>query len=167
MYVTFVMSLHTLQKMIDHWVVTLVPGDSGCEKFILVLEVNCVSNLSLNDTLQLTTLREWVTTTAFQTYDAFVMILSQMFSGYYICICICILHPVWYMHAGVTSFEDAWSVMVREASCLVVMQLAYKQYINHSLFSLSATMVTTLWLKQPICSCSGAVPSNRGSLSHP
>ena len=158
------MSLHTLQKMIDHWVVTLVPGDSGCEKFILVLEVNCVSNLSLNDTLQLTTLREWVTTTAFQTYDAFVMILSQMFSGYYICICICILHPD---TCRCDLFWRCMISMVREASCLVVMQLAYKQYINHSLFSLSATMVTTLWLKQPICSCSGAVPSNRGSLSHP
>ena len=30
---------------------------SGYQKFILVLEVNCISNLSLNHTLQLTTLR--------------------------------------------------------------------------------------------------------------
>ena len=40
----------------NHWVVTLVAGDSGYEKYILVL-VNCISNLSPNRTLQLTTLR--------------------------------------------------------------------------------------------------------------
>ena len=50
----------TLQKKIgcfNHLVVTLVGRDSGKKKFILVLEVNCISNLSPNHTLQLTILR--------------------------------------------------------------------------------------------------------------
>ena len=45
---------YTLQKKIsyfNHLVVTLVAGDSGYVKFILVLEVNCISNLSPNHTL--------------------------------------------------------------------------------------------------------------------
>ena len=77
-------------------------------RFILVLEVNCISNLSPNHTLQLTTLRTFVrvTKTAFLKYDVFVVILLQMFSGYHICkrmaIIACCL-----IHAGVTSFEDA------------------------------------------------------------
>ena len=64
--------------------VTLVAGDSGVERFVLVIEVNCIRNLSPNHTLQLTTLRtsvERVTTAAFQKYDAFVVILLQMFCG--------------------------------------------------------------------------------------
>ena len=36
--------------------VTLVTGDSGLRGLFLVLEVNCISNLSPNHTLQLTTL---------------------------------------------------------------------------------------------------------------
>ena len=117
----------TLQKNFNHWVVTLVAGDSGYEKFILVLEINSISNLSPNhipynwqpseqlwashytkyDSLAdvqwllylqdnacslihagfLTTdnpqnICERVSLTAF---DAFVMILSQILSGYYIC----------------------------------------------------------------------------------
>ena len=73
----------------NHQVVTLVAVNNGYEKFILVLEVNCMSNLSPNHTLQQTTLMqnicEQVTTAAFQIYDAFVVILLQMFSSYYIC----------------------------------------------------------------------------------
>ena len=48
---------YNIMTQINRWVVTLVAGDSGYEKFILVLEVNYVSNLSPNQTLQLTTLR--------------------------------------------------------------------------------------------------------------
>ena len=55
--------------------VTLVAGDNGYEKFILVLEVNCISNLSPNHTLQLTILR---TVSHYKKkYDNFVVILSQ------------------------------------------------------------------------------------------
>ena len=32
----------------NHWVVTLVAGHQGYEKFILVLEVNCISKLIPN-----------------------------------------------------------------------------------------------------------------------
>ena len=56
---------------------------------ILVLEVNCISNLRPSCTLELATLRreslqnicEGVATTTLQKYDAFEVILSQMFSG--------------------------------------------------------------------------------------
>ena len=61
-------------KMIScfsHWVVTLVAGDNGYD---MVLYVTCISNLNQNHTLKLTTLSEWVTTTAFQKYDVFVSI---------------------------------------------------------------------------------------------
>ena len=44
-----------------------------------------------------------------------------------------------------------------------LMQLAKYTTHNHCLFSLSATRVTTLWLKQPICFCCVAV-SNDGNL---
>ena len=54
-----------------------------------------------------------------------------------------------YIQVWPLSKMHAWSVMVWEASSLVVLCK-----INHCLFSLSATMVTTLWLKQPICFCS-------------
>ena len=67
-------------KILTEWLPWLA-GDGGVERFVLVIEVNCISNLSLNYTLQLTTLSERVTTTAFQKYDAFVVILSQMFRG--------------------------------------------------------------------------------------
>ena len=67
--------------------VTLVAGDSGYEKYILVLEVNCMhkrpepkSYLSTDNPQNIC---KRVTTTAFQKYDAFVVILSQMFSGLY------------------------------------------------------------------------------------
>ena len=61
--------------------VTLVAG--GPAWFVLVFEVNCISNLNLTtDNPQ--NICEEVTKTAFQKYDAFVVILSQMFSGYYI-----------------------------------------------------------------------------------
>ena len=50
------------------------------------LEANCISNLSPNHTLQLTTHRipEGVTTSTLQIYDAKLVNLSQMFSCYYI-----------------------------------------------------------------------------------
>ena len=52
-----------------------------------ILEVNCINNLSPNHTSQPTNypqnICEQVTTTSFQKYDAFVVILSQMFSGCY------------------------------------------------------------------------------------
>ena len=54
--------MHAVEKRLvvltTEWLPWFQETVSGCEKFILVLEVNCVSNLSLNDTLQLTTLRE-------------------------------------------------------------------------------------------------------------
>ena len=36
------------------------------------------------------------------------------------------------------------------------MQIVFHNYHNHCVFSLSATMVTTLRLKQPTCFCSAA-----------
>ena len=64
-------------------------GDSSYEKFFLVLEVNCISNLSPNHTFQLTTLRTAARESRFKKYDAFVVTLSQMFNGYYICKIMC------------------------------------------------------------------------------
>ena len=61
--------------------VTLVAGDSGVERFVLVIEVNCISNLSPNHTLQLTTLRTSVSESLQLHFNAFVVILSQMFCG--------------------------------------------------------------------------------------
>ena len=59
----------------NHLVVTLVGRDSGKKKFILVLEVNCMSNLSPNHhTLQLTTLRTAVSHYK-KIYGDFVVIL--------------------------------------------------------------------------------------------
>ena len=85
----------------NHLVVTLVGRDSGKKKFILVLEVNCMSNLSPNHTLQLTTLR-----TAVSHYKKNVwwfcgdsLALVTISARYY-----CMLFDV---HAGVTSFNDA------------------------------------------------------------
>ena len=53
---------------------------SGYEKFILVLEFNCIRNPTPNHSLQLTTLRtsvsEWLQL-YFKNIDAFVVILSQ------------------------------------------------------------------------------------------
>ena len=70
-----------------------------------------------------------------------------MFSGYYIA---CFL-----IQAGVT---PQWLLLVVRyglgsflSGCLI--QLAIDNLTNVSL-ALSATMVTMLWLKQPICSCS-------------
>ena len=63
-------------------------GDSGYEKFVL-LEANCISNLSPKCTLQLTNICERVTTTTLQKYNAFAVTLSQMFGGYYICKIMC------------------------------------------------------------------------------
>ena len=84
--------------------VTLVAGDSGYEKFLLVyiLEVNCISNLSPNHTLQLTTLKTAVSK-LLQKNDGFVVILLHRLvylqdNGYYCCSL---------MHAGVISFRDA------------------------------------------------------------
>ena len=70
-------------------------------------------------------------------------------NGYY-----CMLFDV---HASVTSFKDAWSVVTIStrsgcrsflSGCLI--QLAKYTIHNHCPFSLSATRVTTLWL---ICVC--------------
>ena len=46
-----------------------------------LLETTCVSNLTPNHTLQLNTCEE--TTTLKKEGDTFVVIFSQMFSGYY------------------------------------------------------------------------------------
>ena len=90
----------TLQKKIgcfNHWVVTLVARDSGKEKFILVLEVNCISNL-----VQIVPYNWqpsehlWVTTKKKK-----IRFLSW---GYYI-------YMLFDVHASVTSFNDAWSVV--------------------------------------------------------
>ena len=94
----------TLQKKsscFNHWVVTLVAGDNGYKKFILVLEVNCISNLSSNHTLQLTIFRTTVSESLQKKKD-FVVILSQRLL--YLQQFYCMLFDV---HAGVTSFKDA------------------------------------------------------------
>jgi len=59
------------------WLPWLQLGDNGYEQFILVLEVNCISNLSPNHTLQLTILRTTVSESLQNKYDDFVVILSQ------------------------------------------------------------------------------------------
>ena len=56
-------------------------------KLVLLLEVNYItpepkSHLTTDNPQNIC---EQVTTTAFQNYDALVVILSQMFSSYYIC----------------------------------------------------------------------------------
>ena len=69
--------------------------DSGHERFILVLEANCINNLNPNHTLQLTTFRTSVRESLqlhFKHMMAFVVTLSQMFSGYYISK---IMHWLW------------------------------------------------------------------------
>jgi len=72
--------IHCKKKLIgcfNHWVVTLVAGNSGYEKFISVfIEVNCISNLSPNHTLQLTTLITSASKSLQLHFDAFVVILS-------------------------------------------------------------------------------------------
>jgi len=66
----------------------LVAGDSGFDRFVLVLEVNCIKQPEPKPYLTTDNpqnICEEVTKTAFQKYDAFVVILSQMFGGYHIC----------------------------------------------------------------------------------
>ena len=74
-------------------------GDSGYERFILVLEANCINNLNPNHTLQLTTLKHLRESLQlhFKLMMAFVVTLLQMFSGYYISKIMCWLwNPLWY-----------------------------------------------------------------------
>ena len=54
---TYESSMHTAKKIGCLTVVTLVADMLKIQKFILVLEANCISNLNPNHTLQLTTLR--------------------------------------------------------------------------------------------------------------
>ena len=65
-------------------------GDSGYEKFILVLETNCMHKQPgpKSYTLQMTTLRTSVRESTTIQDD---VTLSQKFSGYYICGCYCML----------------------------------------------------------------------------
>ena len=65
------------------------------------------------------------------------------------------VHALWYMQVWPLSKMRDW-VPILEASSLVVLCKYQINNNNHYLFSLSATTVTTLWLKQPICFCSGA-----------
>ena len=72
----------------DHCKTHLVAGDSGFDRFVLVLEVNCIKQPEPKPYLTTDNpqnICEEVTKTAFQKYDAFVVILSQMFGGYHIC----------------------------------------------------------------------------------
>ena len=71
----------TLQEKIYHWVFTLVGGDSGLDNFILELHQQPQPKSYLTTDMQ--NICERDTTTAF--HDAFVVILMQMFSGYYTC----------------------------------------------------------------------------------
>jgi len=85
----------------------------------------------------------------YKKYDAFVVILLHR----YVC----------KIMAGVTfsQMHDQWLLYLQDqvgsflSGCL--MQLAKYTIHNHCLFRLSATMVTTLWLKQPIVSCSAHI----------
>ena len=82
---SYITAAKRLAILTAEWLSQLQPS-YGFEKFILELEANCISNLSPNHTLQLTTLRipEGVTTSTLQIYDAKLVNLSQMFSCYYI-----------------------------------------------------------------------------------
>ena len=106
-------TFNVLQKKIgcfNHWAVSRVAG-AEVVRFILVLEVNCISNLSPNHTLQLTTLRTFVrvTKTAF---------LNMMFLWWFSRRCSVVtisarewllLHVVWYMQVWpLSKMHDQW-----------------------------------------------------------
>ena len=153
-------SLHALQKKsscFNHWMVTLVAGDNGYEKFILVLEVNCISNPSSNHSLQLTIFR--TTVSHYKKNDDIMVILSQrlLYLQHKFIVCSLMYMQVW----PLSKMHNQWLLYLQHqvveglgsflSGCL--MQLAKYTIHNHCLFSLSATRVTTLWLKQPICFC--------------
>ena len=147
----------------NRWVVTLVARDGGVERFNdLVTEVNCISNMSLNYTLQLTTLRtpvsESLQLTAFQKHNAFVMILRRR---WVVTISTKLLHALWYVQVWLLSkMHDQCRSGGFLSGCL--MHLATH---NHLLLSLPATTVTILWLKQPICFCSACMQGWFGEVS--
>ena len=89
-------------------------------------------------------------------YDAFAVILSQrllylqdIFACSLMHPCRCNLFPICIISGYyIYKIEVVESLGSFLSDCL--MQLAKK---NHRFFSLTATRVTTLWLKQPICFC--------------
>ena len=97
---------------------------------------------------------EWVTTTPFQNYDAFLVILLQMFSGYYICkIRKKLLHALWYIEVWplqrwMIRGYHIYKVLDGQGSFLFdcLMQLANKQYITRLVCNQGNHC---MWLKQP------------------
>ena len=80
----------------------LVGGDSGFDNYILELYNQPEPKSYLTTDMQ--NICERDTTTAF--HDAFVVILMQMFSGYYNCKII-IIFACSLIHGGVTRFKNA------------------------------------------------------------
>ena len=115
---------------------------------------NCTSNMSPYHTFQLTTLR----TSVMEHYNHASKIWqhSEMFSGYYISK-IMVVITCSLIQTGVTSF-----LMVTNCNgCKIwskklhLRQPSYTKLAmyNHCFFSLYATRVITLWLKQPTIFC--------------
>ena len=133
--------------ILNHWVVTLVAGDSGYGKFLLVyiLEVNCISNPSPNHTLQLTTLKTAVS----KLLQKIMLLWWFSCTGYYICKIMVIIGALWCMQVwSLSEMHDQWLLYLQdevwEASSLhgCLMQLEKYTIHNHCPFSLSATRVT-------------------------
>ena len=137
----------------NRWVVTLVAGDGGVERFDLVIEVNCISNMSLNYTLQLTTLRTPVSE-SLQLHFKNTMLLWWFFA---------VVEWLPYLQNYCMLFDMyRWDFFQR---CMISADLGgflsgclmHLATHNHLLLSLPATTVTILWLKQPICFCSACM----------
>ena len=122
----------------NQWVVTLVAGDSGYEKFILVLEVNCISSLHEAKSYFTTDNPQWAS--HYNYIWCFCGdFLTEMFSGYYICKIMVVIDVLWYMWGDlfqrcIISGYYIYKIEVVEglgsflSGCL--MQLANKQYIT-------------------------------------
>ena len=133
-------SVASLQKMIgcfNHWVVTMAADKlrrRGFERFTLVLEANCISNLNPNHPYN------WQPPNICDynyTSDVYVVTLSQMFSGYYIC--------CWMLCNTSMQVDVQWLLYISARSWLqdslgsflyvCLMQLANYVLHNHCLFS--------------------------------
>ena len=128
-------------------------GKVVMRSLFFALEVNCISNLSPNHTLQMTTLITSVSKSLQLLSKIWLFcgdsladvqwLLYLQDNGYYCMLfdtCRCDLFQRCMISDGLGSFLSG-----------CVMQLVNNTY--HSLFSLSVAMVTTLWLKQPMADC--------------
>ena len=113
-------------------------GDSGYERFILVLEANCINNLNPNHTLQLTTLKHLRESLQlhFKLMMAFVVTLLQMFSGYYyICKIMRLLwNALWYKKLW--HFTDVqWLLYLQDHALVVECSLIQEAMTLSQMFS--------------------------------